>query len=242
MCTVSWIHQPNGYELFCNRDELLTRKAALPPQVLDICGVKAIAPLDGDFRGSWVSVNEFGLALSLLNLYGESALGIGKFTSRGLLLMELAGCQSRIQVIERIAEKLLNRFQPFTLLAIEPGQAALIVWWDGADCTIDRNGESQMPLTSSSFDSASVIAGRKEYFSRLTTSVESVSSDTLIGFHRSHEPAASAYSTCMHRTDAETVSFSRIKVGADLIEFHYHPQSPCLNGKAEIKILPRKKR
>ena len=33
MCTVSWIHDKDGYQLLCNRDEKLTRKPALEPRL-----------------------------------------------------------------------------------------------------------------------------------------------------------------------------------------------------------------
>ncbi len=273
MCTVSWIHQPGGFELFCNRDERRTRKAALPPQVLDLQSVKIIAPRDGDFGGSWISVNEFGLALSLLNFH-ETQTGTGfslsqpvsqtevcptDFTSRGLLLMELANCRLREEVLGRIAERQLEKFQPFTLLILTPENSALIVRWDGNECLIDPDAEAQMPLTSSSFDSGRVIEARKRKFSELTgawiadvpfapASTEawaerprSSHASLLLEYHRSHDPSPSAYSTCMHRPDAETVSFSRIKVDSNSVEFRYHPHSPCREGKAEIKLLPRAK-
>lgn len=245
MCTVSWIHSRDGYELFCNRDELLTRKAALPPQVVDIRGMKAIAPCDGDFGGSWISVNEVGLSLCLLNLY-EASRRQEEFTSRGLLLMELADCSSREDVIGRIRKKRLGHFQPFTLLALAAAEPALIVQWNGRECLIERNGDEQMPLTSSSFNTAGVIASRKRQFGELAASANMLDANVLLDFHRSHKPSFGAYSTCMHRTDAATVSFSQINVTGDSITFRYHPKSPCSESPSgtntEIKILPRIKR
>ncbi|MEP7343444.1 MAG: NRDE family protein [Acidobacteriota bacterium] len=239
MCTVSWIHKAQGYELFCNRDERLTRKAALPPQLLDISGTRAIAPRDGDFGGSWISVNEFGLSLCLLNLY-EAPRRQGPFTSRGILLMALADCRSRQQVITRTAEARLRQFQPFTLLALAVGEPALIVRWNGSERLIDRDGDQQMPLTSSSFDSSNVMATRRRCFDELAASAGAINPTLLSGFHHSHQPSRSAYSACMHRTDAETVSFSRITVEADSIEFHYYPQAPCCDGAAQIVELNKK--
>ena len=49
----------------------------------------------------------------------------------------------------------------------------------------------------------------------------------LFAFHRSHAPARSAYSTCMHRADAETVSFSWIQVTHQETDFCYTPGAPC---------------
>jgi len=244
MCTVSWIHHPGGYELFCNRDELLTRKTATPPMILEINGVKVIAPQDGDFGGSWISVNEYGLSLSLLNLYETAIFSKGRFISRGLLLMELAECRSVEQLITRLPEIRLNRFQPFTLLSLKPGQAAAIVRWDGNECLINTDGDGLLPLTSSSFDTANVIQRRKESFAVFTNRSSTLNSDALHSFHCSHWPRAGAYSTCMHRNNAATVSFSRIKVDSGSIEFRYFPHSPCRGTFEEsnccLKTLPRK--
>ena len=273
MCTVSWIHEPGGYQLFCNRDEARTRKPAVPPQVLDLQGVKTIAPRDGDFGGSWISVNEFGLTLCLLNFHQtqrgpdfslaqpvrRTEVWPTDFTSRGLLLMELASSRSREEVLGRIAEVRLEKFQPFTLLTLMPCEAALMVRWDGGECLIDRDAEARMPLTSSSFDSGKVVEARKQRFHELTADrvadvpsapairevrterPRSSPASLLLEYHRSHDPAPSAYSTCMHRIDAETVSFSRINVDSNSVEFRYHPHSPCREGKAEIQVLPRAK-
>ena len=236
MCTASWLHQPDGFELFCNRDERRTRRPALPPQVTALRGVQTIAPRDGDFGGSWISVNEFGLALSLLNLYQAQSNSNREFTSRGLLLMELADCRCREEVTERISKTSLEKFQPFTLLTLTPNEVALIVQWNGRACAIDRDGDARMPLTSSSFDSGKVIEARKQQFSELPLPA-GINTEVLLGFHRSHDPAPGAYSVCMHRPDAETVSFSRVKVASDCVTFSYHPHAPCREGKAvNIKI------
>ena len=32
MCTVSWVHEEDGYQLLCNRDEKRTRTQALSPE------------------------------------------------------------------------------------------------------------------------------------------------------------------------------------------------------------------
>ena len=52
MCTVSWLHTPNGYQLLCNRDERHTRKPGLGPMIRNPAGVRVIAPVDGDLGGS----------------------------------------------------------------------------------------------------------------------------------------------------------------------------------------------
>ena len=86
MCTASWLIEADGYELFCNRDESKMRQPAAPPALRERLSVKFLAPADGDFGGSWISVNEFGLSLCLLNFY-PAVTQHASPTSRGLLVV-----------------------------------------------------------------------------------------------------------------------------------------------------------
>jgi len=227
MCTVSWINQEDGYHLLCNRDELHTRKPALPPSVHERSDVRFIAPIDGDYGGSWIGVNQFGLSLCLLNRYqdGEQS-ATGSKKSRGLLLAGLMDSPSRAEVHTSMLETDLSRFQPFTLVALEPQKKALLIHWTGRECVRDLDGEGAMPLSSSSYDPMGAGESRQQCFERLVSG-SGKTPERLFGFHASHEPVRGPYSTCMHRDDARTVRFSWIRVGAGRIEFCYHPDSPC---------------
>src|SRR5581483_2262018 len=98
MCTVSWLHTTEGYELFCNRDEQRARAAAWPPRVRERRGVRFIAPIDGASGGAWLGVNQFGLTLCLLNRYDvPPSEPRAEYLSRGWLLLELLDCQSAAQ-------------------------------------------------------------------------------------------------------------------------------------------------
>jgi hypothetical protein len=63
------------------------------------------------------------------------------------------------------------------------------------------------------------------------------SSEELLALHRSHIPEAGPYSICMHREDAETVSFSHVVVAGDSITFSYTPAAPCQNVPATTTTL-----
>ena len=227
MCTVSWIHQDDGYHLLCNRDERHTRKPALPARVHERGDVRYIAPIDGDRGGSWIGVNQFGLSLCLLNRYQDSEQSAtGSKESRGLLLAGLMDAQSRAEVHFRVLETDLSRFEPFTLVALEPQEKALVVHWTGRECLSAWDGEAAMPLTSSSYDPVGAGKSRIRCFEHLVGG-PGKTAELLFRFHASHEPVRGPYSTCMHRNDARTVSFSWIRVVAGKIEFRYHPEAPC---------------
>lgn len=227
MCTVSWIHQDDGYDLLCNRDELHTRKPAHPPRIHERSAVRFIAPIDGDHGGSWIGVNQFGLSLCLLNRYQDDEQSTtGSKKSRGLLLASLMGAPSRSEVHNSVLQTDLSRFQPFTLVALEPQKKALLIHWTGRECVSDFDGDGAMPLTSSSYDPVGAGVSRQQCFERLVSGPRK-SAELLFKFHASHEPVRGPYSTCMHRDDAKTVSFSWIRVATGTIEFRYDPVSPC---------------
>ncbi|MGC4054191.1 MAG: NRDE family protein [Paludibaculum sp.] len=229
MCTVSWLHHESGYELLCNRDEKLTRKPAMAPRLQRRDGVRFIAPVDGDCGGTWISANESGVALCLLNgaNLGASAAAspAGGARSRGLVLLELADASSAMAACEQLASTDLDGTAPFTLVALEPGLPAAVSEWNGHELAILPNGDPFMPLISSSFDTQAVCSlRRKEFTLRTKARVDALS---LYHFHESHGAGPSAYTPCMHRPDAQTVSFSWIKVDDHSVDFFYSPAAPC---------------
>jgi hypothetical protein len=62
-----------------------------------------------------------------------------------------------------------------------------------------------------------------------------VTHEKLGVFHRSHAGGPGAYSPCMHRRDAKTVSFSRITVTSSAVRFVYTPAAPCEDAPAEMR-------
>ena len=237
MCTVSWVHQPDGYHLLCNRDEKRTRGAAFAPRVVMRGGVRYIAPVDSDGGGTWLSANEFGLSLCLLNgSAGLPASGVPR--SRGLLVRELAWAPCAGDCALWLRQLDLRSYAPFSLLMLEPRQSAL-AQWDGVELTIDPDADRHMPLTSSSYDAEGVRRSRLNEFARRVGTARSFDPALLYWFHSSHGSALDAYSTCMHRADAETVSFSWVIVSRDSIRFLYSPGAPCQSAASEQHLLVR---
>jgi len=236
MCTVTWLRERGGYTLLCNRDESLSRKPALAPAVKEHRGVSFIAPEDGDHGGAWIAVNQFSLSVCLLNRYQDLGAVGTNHTSRGLLLLDLVECRSGADVLRRVCAVNLGRFQPFSLLALEPDRDALVIEWTGSTGSIRQEGESALPLSSSSYKTASVVEARRTCFERLTAGRSCLDAATLFRFHASHSPGRSAFSPCMHREDARTVSFSWIKATREAVEFRYHADSPCTADPANLSI------
>ena len=141
-------------------------------------------------------------------------------------MLDLASAESIQDVESRVWQSNLLRYEPFTLVVLEPGQHALVIEWGDGEKRILPFGEPYMPLASSSFDPAAVQRTRRTQFEKLNTAgiLHPVS---LLMFHRSHVPDRGPYSPCMHRADAETASFSWITVNGTEASFYYSAGPPC---------------
>jgi hypothetical protein len=223
MCTATWILMDRGYELFFNRDELRVRGEAKRPAVTSIDGARCIYPEDADAGGSWIGVNEYGFCAALLNYYGNST-GDGEYISRGLLLTSLLSCKDRNAAAMKVRACDIPRYRYFSLLLFDPTGPPVMIRWCGSERGTEYIIDPKMPKTSSSYRTDEVVSSRKRLFAEHYGSADR---ETLLAFHRSHEPDRGPFSVCMHREDARTVSFSRIVATEEKVEFYYTPGSPC---------------
>ena len=238
MCTVSWLHDPDGYHLLCNRDEKRTRGRALSPRIEWYGGVRFIAPTDADFGGTWIAVNEFGVSICLLN--GGTGLPAAEpRESRGLLIRELIWARSADDCAFLLNHFDLAPYAPFTVVFLEPVRPAIVAAWDGENTSVTASVDSPMLLTSSSYDPDGVRRSRLDEFARRAGGAASVAPALLYEFQSSHGRQPDAYSPCMHRADAETVSFSWVAVTRDQIRFFYSPTAPCRRSSGEQQLLAR---
>lgn len=236
MCTVSWLCQDDRYELFCNRDERKTRPVARGPEVTQSGQVRFIAPHDYA-GGSWIAVNQHGVSLCLLNGPGLPSEKLdGPTKSRGHIVMECATARCVAEACDRVREASLFDFPPFRLVLLERGRFPTVVTWNGMSTFIAPG--CGVLLASSSVDDAGAQRAREREFYRLTRSSFGPSAEAHLAFHRSHGARASAYTPCMHRSDAETVSFTRIQVTHSEVLVHYSPGPPCRHVTADVRRLP----
>ena len=72
MCTVTFIARRNGYALGMNRDEKLTRVAALPPAQYRLCTRDTLFPSEPN-GGTWIGINDANTTFALVNWYSVPA-------------------------------------------------------------------------------------------------------------------------------------------------------------------------
>ncbi len=240
MCTLSWAPAPDGYVLCFNRDERKTRRPELPPAITSREGVGVLAPTDGEAGGSWIGVNAHGLTLCLANRYGDPLEAPpADPVSRGLLLTSLFGSASRAQVGSRIETADLARYLPFTIVCAEPGSPLLLATWNGHRLARRNWTAAGLAVTSSGVDQAGAEASRRALFGSVGAKDPWFDAEHLTTLHRSHQPARGSLSICMHREDAETVSFSRVEVTSQRVSLFHLPAAPCRGGAGATLTLDR---
>lgn len=238
MCSLTWLRRGEGYELFFNRDESLERLPARPPTRRQRRGVELLAPLDADAGGTWLGVNAFGLSVGLLNGDPRGPAPVDPI-SRGLLVLELLEAREGAEVARRIRALDLGRWRPFQLFALEPRAPFLGARWDGARLVVERRPGASGLLSSSALVPVEAERNRRRVLDGLLAGRGEPDEDLLLAFHASHDPAPSGVSVCMHRPDAQTVSFTRVRVGDDAVALGYSPAAPCRRVPLEWLELAR---
>jgi len=232
MCTVSWQFDTSGYQLFFNRDELNSRQPALPPEIKRHQNTHIIAPTDADAGGTWISVNEHGLTLCLLNNYAAQAqIETNAWISRGQLVQNLSHFSATDSLLNHVQSIELNDYRPFDLLVLSLNGHPWQLSWNGSELQLIKNPD--MPLTSSSFQTDAVIESRLQQFTEITELTDS----QLQRYHASHFPERGAFSVCMHRDNGQTVSFSHLSVSTLRVNFNYYDGSPCNASKPHTTSL-----
>jgi hypothetical protein len=222
MCTVSVIHLPGDVlRLACNRDEMLTRPIALPPQRRAYGERASVLPIDPQSDGTWIAANDAGLMFALLNQrLGWPSRHVPP-RSRGDIIPSVLHCSHVDDVIRRVQQSDATMFGPFRLIVVSH-EGGGEIHSDGRRVTRRRWSLAKLPFmaTSSSLGDELVGPPRRDLFDRLITLGES-SREAQETFHRHCWPNRPYVSVRMSRADARTVSTTVIELSRDSITMHY---------------------
>jgi hypothetical protein len=257
MCTVSFLPlDDGGYLLATNRDESPRRGPADPPRELTAGGRRMLAPVDTDAGGTWVAVDEQGRTLCILNGDRPPARPPAHDApSRGLLVLEsmedprLAAVEARLE--QRLRGRTL-RERPFKLLVAEPGGSGdparlARIDWDGSRLETSLLDGPAVAVSSTQLSEA-VTAARTSAFADFQDSVAPWRDDAralAAAQHRWHAghtataPDGDAFSVCMHRPDARTVSCTLVAVTPRTVTLRYQPGHPCQGAELATVSLER---
>ena len=233
MCTVSFLPTASGFILAMNRDEQKSRVTALPPARKMNSAHVGLYPAEPD-GGTWIGVNDAGLCFALIN-WNEKPQGPTDI-GRGTIIPQLLSCDSLDGAGKRLAGLQLSRINAFRLMGM--GGEQLRQWrWDGAALEMMEQDWKAQHWFSSALDETGVNRVRAETVaaSKATKTIED-----LRGLHRAHIPARDAYAICMHRPDAQTVSYTEVVVDSGRATMAYAPGAPCeqaLGGAVELELV-----
>jgi ribosomal protein L30/L7E len=227
MCTVSFIARQRGYLLGMNRDEKLTRTPGSPPKLLRSRGRKILCPSEAG-GGTWIALNDTGTTLALINWYAIRRRVTANPCSRGEVIRFSSHAGDPAEV-EAVLEKLrLRRMNPFRLIGIFPQTRAAVEWrWNLRKLVrLDHEWESQQWI-SSGFDEPMAQRIRGETFRRALRQRTAGTVEWLRRLHRSHVPRRGPNSTCMHRADAATVSYTQVTCSPARAAMFHQAGAPC---------------
>ena len=221
MCTVSVVPCGDGVRLLCNRDERRDRTPARPPKLIRCGNRTAIVPVDPDGGGSWIGVNDAGLAIALINR--PAGCGSRGAESRGLIVTRLLressleGCASATSTMDA------RRYQPFRLVAVQAGRALLADADGSRVCRRAFDVSQPRMLTSSSVDAAATAAFRGERFQTIVLAARGDRAAAQQQFHCQKDPERPSVSVLMSRAEARTVSRTTVDLGPRAAYFLYEP-------------------
>jgi hypothetical protein len=230
MCTVTalprsllsrtWRSDPLLLRVACNRDERLTRPAAVPPMLMNAGACSAVMPIDPESGGTWIAANDMGVVLAILNANPGWPVPRGD-VSRGLIIPSLVASTTVSEALRRAQDLRANRYAPFRLLLFDRYQ--LVECWPEAGRIRHRRSflYGAVMRTSSALGDAVVTRPRRALFTRVFHAPD----DPCAAQDRFHEhvwPGREAVSVNMRRPDARTMSRTIVEIGLNTVSMSYH--------------------
>jgi uncharacterized protein with NRDE domain len=212
---------PLRWRLVCNRDELTARPPALPPTMTRLGARLAIMPIDPASRGTWIGVNDAGLACSLLNVY-DTAASTPAPISRGTIIPPLLRYGDVDSALMWASQLQPGRYQPFRLLIVD-GRELVECCSDGRTLHHRRQQVDDAVIrTSSGLGDRLVARPRAALFRKfLAATTDKIAAEDL--FHLHQWRGREEVSVRMRRSDARTVSHTVIEVRERTVSLAYRP-------------------
>ena len=227
MCSVTFWPRPGGYLLGMNRDESLARVAGLPPARVAIGSRTAMHPSEPG-GGTWISVNDHGVGIALINWYAIAARAPQPAASRGDVVLALRDCRSADEAAERLGRLPLARTNPFRVIGFFVPAQTVCEWrWDLRALERLHHDWSPRQWLSSGYDEPVAQRIRGLTFDSMRGEPDAGSVAWLRRLHASHGPERGPFSTCMHRADAATVSYTEAEVNEAIAVMRHCLAPPC---------------
>jgi len=204
VCTVSFLPVEQGFALAMNRDEKKSRVRGEKPRKQRTGRHLSLHPSEPG-GGTWIGVNHRGLALALINWHAKP-LNEQACVSRGVVVPHLLAAENLERAAKLFVSLPLERLNPFRLIAVSLSERRLQEGqWDGNCLNLSQRPWVRSHWFSSGLDEAGAARARAKIADRVPGTMSQ-----LRRLHCSHRPERGAFSVCMHRDDAETVSYTEV--------------------------------
>ncbi len=221
MCSVTFWPRRRGFVLGMNRDEQRSRVAGLPPAPV-LLGERTVVHPREPAAGTWISVNDRGVCFTLVNWYAIAARAPRPTVSRGEVVLAVRACVAGSEAEAQVAALPLPRMNPFRLVGFFEAEQRVAEWrWDVRELAVSHHPWSAGQWLSSGVDEPAAQRIRSAVYQRQLLEPGVGSTEWLRQLHGSHEPECGPFSTCMHRDDAATVSYTEVEVSeAEVVMRH----------------------
>lgn len=253
MCTVTIVPltddrgRRRGLRLACNRDESRLRPPAAAPVIRKLGVREAILPVDPVSDGTWIGVNDAGLAATLLNVnpstersaIDEAEASEGR-VSRGSIVPTVLACSTVEQAVAVARQLVPGRYPPFRLVLLDDGNVAEIRS-DGTGLLVAMRSLVDLPLffTSSGLGDELVDGPRRGLFEEMFAATRDFAA-AQAEFHRHRWPDRPHLSVSMSRPDAHTVSHTVVDLEPSSVRLSYLPHEPSAGGNRIERSLSRR--
>ncbi len=148
--------------------------------------------------------------------------------SRGEVVKLALSSDSPALVDATLKELPLARVNPFRLIGVFPACKAVIEWrWNLQHLEPCEHRWRTNTWISSGFDEPGAQQTRGKAFKAALRQSSAGTADWLRRLHCSHGSERGPSSTCMHREDAATVSYTEVRVSRHKLTMRYTPAAPC---------------
>lgn len=206
-------------------------------------------PIDPVSDGTWIAVNDAGVAITILNRNPRSAVdgiswarGGESLQSRGGIIPSLLSHASAMSAGDAASQIRAGDYPPFRLV-IADERSILEFVSDGAAVQSGAAADAGtlMMFASSGLGDDLVDPPRRELFLSMFGEKEPRHLlETQQAFHEHVWPDRSHLSVCMSRDDAWTVSMTTIDVTSSSVSLTYRPGQPNQPAQSIRMDLPRR--
>lgn len=209
-----------------NRDENITRGKASPPAVTDDRSTRALYPRDVE-GGTWIAASDSGIAFALLNWNDADRLH-SRTSTRGSVIPALLNTVSTSDAKPTLNNLELQGILPFRLIGLFPAEKQIVEWrWNQNSLEHAVFSWSQQQWCSSSLSDKQATTRRGLSHARALDEADRGSVNWLRRLHASHDEEERPLSTCVHRMDVKTVSYTEFICTPEVVHCSYLPGNPC---------------